>query len=112
MLALSKEEATMRKTDLPLRWRERIERLTDERYGLDYKHRGSLGASDFPANAHVSVEFPDGSEATFRYAFFIAAPEYDEVAVFTEHCGYHIFPAGDLRIEQIEVKWEHPGDDS
>lgn len=102
----------MQKTDLPQRWRERIEHFTDGRYGPDYKHRGSLGASDFPANSRVSVVFADGSEATFRYAFFIEAPEWDEVAVFTEHCGYHIFPAGDLRIEQVEVKWEHGNDDA
>lgn len=100
----------MRDTDLPKRWRERIERFTDERYGPDYKHRGSLGASDFPASANVSVGFPDGSKANFRYAFFIEAPEWEEVAVFTEHCGYHIFPAGDLRIEQVEVKWEDADD--
>jgi hypothetical protein len=34
----------------------------------------------------------------------------EEVAVFTEHCGYHIFPAGDLRIEQVEMKWEDADD--
>jgi hypothetical protein len=66
----------MRDTDLPKRWRERIERFTDERYGPDYKHRGSLGASDFPGGANVSVRFPDGSKANFRYAFFIEAPEW------------------------------------
>ena len=33
----------MLETDLPKRWRERIERSTDERYGPDYKHRGSSG---------------------------------------------------------------------
>lgn len=96
----------MQNTDLPLRWKERIERFTDERYGSDYKHRGSLGADNFPRDSCVSVRFPDGSEAKFRYAFFIQAPEWQEVAVFTEHCGYHIFPLIDLRIEQVDLPGE------
>ena len=31
----------------------------------------------------------------FKYAFLIEAPELQEVAVFTEHCDYQLFPLYD-----------------
>lgn len=39
----------------------------------------------------VHIEFEDDSKIEFRYAFAIEAPELKEIAVFTEHCGYHLF---------------------
>ena len=48
----------------------------------------------------------DGSQAFFRFAFFIQAPEWQELAVFTEHCGYHIFPIDDTTTQTYEEKWE------
>jgi hypothetical protein len=92
----------MRNEDLPARWRRRLERYTDETYGPDYKYRGTLSAHDFRANSSVRVAFPDGSSALFRHSFFIRAPEWHEVAVFTEHCGYHILPLEDLDIEHLD----------
>jgi hypothetical protein len=94
----------MRIKELPERWIRRLEQYTDEKYGLDYAHRGTLNAGDFTTSSLVCVMFPDGSYALFRHAFFITASDWKEVAVFTEHCGYHIFPLGDLQIEQFEAR--------
>ena len=94
----------MQQRELPERWLRRLERYTDEKYGSDKTHRGMLSAFDFANSSLVSIVFPDGSYALFRYAFFIAAPDWKEVAVFTEHCGYHIYPIADLQIEQLEAK--------
>lgn len=81
--------------DLPTRWKERIERWVQTRTG---GKRSRLEAADFP-NANVAhIEFPDGSAAKFRFAVVIEAPEISEVGVFTEHCGYHIFPFVDTRV--------------
>ena len=96
----------MQKRELSERWIRRLEQYTDEKYGLDYAHRGTLNASDFAASSLVCVGFPDGSYALFRHAFFITAPDWKEVVVFTEHCGYHIFPLADLRIERLEAMGE------
>ncbi len=71
--------------ELPQRWKEKLEKFTDERYGRDYKYRGSLGANDFSSKLSVNIRFADGSQVNFRFAFFNEAPEWHEVAVFTEH---------------------------
>jgi hypothetical protein len=96
----------MKKEDLPERWLRRLERYTDEKYGLNYAYRGQLGAGDFPPASLVHIQMPDGSQALFRYALLIEEPEWQEVAVFTEHCGYHIFPIEDTTLQRYEEKWE------
>lgn len=96
----------MRKEELPDRWLRRREQYTDEKYGVDYAYRGLLGAGDFPCGSLVHVHLEDGSQALFRYAFYIAALEWQEVAVFTEHCGYHIFPIEDTRLQTYDEKQE------
>lgn len=50
-----------------------------------------LQANDFRETLHF--EFDDGSHATFRYAFFIHDAQANALAVFTEHCGYFLFPS-------------------
>jgi len=100
----------MQRNDLPERWLRRLEEYTDDKYGADYRYRGKLGASDFPASSLVRVGFPDGSSAEFRFAFYIAAPDWNEVAVFTEHCGYHLLPLYDLQIELVDSRPGLPAD--
>ena len=95
-------DSQMQPRDLPERWLRRLEAFTDETYGPDYKYRGRLGASDFSTTSVVQIRFPDGSTACFRSAFFIAEPEWNEVAVFTEHCGYHLLPHYDLQIDLLD----------
>ena len=40
----------------------------------------------------------DESVVEFRNAFFIASDERRAIAVFTEHCGYHLFPHHEAKI--------------
>ncbi len=81
----------MKHDALPDHWKQWVESYTEGR-----KHPGHLSASDFPSDRSVHLVFPDGSTCLFRYAFYVADDERRELAVFTEHCGYHVFPIGDL----------------
>lgn len=72
--------------DLPQRWKTNIVRHLD----LNGKNRARLNAGDFPINP-VIIDFEDGSCIRFEYAFCIQDDKLNEIAVFTEHCGYHIF---------------------
>ena len=81
--------------DLPKRWAEKLKSyLTQQGSNHD-----SLLTSDF--NSEVRLRFEDGSRAFFRYAFFIKDKEQSEIAVFTEHCGYHIFPMLGTEVELV-----------
>jgi hypothetical protein len=51
----------------------------------------------------VRLRFEDGSFAYFEHAFFIEDPARRRVAVFTEHCGYHLFPSGELSIALVRT---------
>ncbi len=70
-----------------------------------------LSASDFPVNSELSIEFPDGSTANFRYAFFVESKATNKVAIFTEHCGYFVFPRYDLKISETICKVVHFDED-
>lgn len=66
---------------------------------------GNLLATDF-SNDGVHIQFEDGTDLTFRRAFFLGETPADgaihRVVVFTEHCGYHEFwIATDDRIEVV-----------
>jgi hypothetical protein len=66
-----------------------------------------LSATDFSSNSELAIEFPDGSSANFRYAFFVESKAKNKVAVFTEHCGYFVFPRYDLKITETICKVIH-----
>jgi hypothetical protein len=89
----------MKHNDLPQRWKEKIENYLIQS-GKSYK---KLSAFEFNSSNTVNLKFPDGSSARFRYAFVIYAPELNEIGVFTEHCGYHIFPFEDTEIELYDL---------
>lgn len=55
-----------------------------------------LTAYDFESGSSVVLRFEDGSFAQFDGAFYAHDCEKGELAVFTEHCGYHIFPDSNL----------------
>jgi len=90
---------TMKHQDLPERWKLKI---------IEYlksngeENRKELSAYDFFPNRKVEIKFEDDSFAEFRYALVINAPEFKEVGIFTEHCGYHIFNIGGIYINLIE----------
>jgi len=75
-------------------WKALIEKRVQERSGGRFK---TLGAADFQLDQTVDLGFPDGSVATFKAAFFIIDTERQELGVFTEHCGHHVFPLAGLQ---------------
>jgi len=60
--------------------------------------RRGLSASDFPNGHQLVITLMDGSTARFRHAFYLIRESEQALAVFTEHCGYHIFPLHDAQI--------------
>jgi hypothetical protein len=49
-------------------------------------------------NQTVRVELKDGSLVQFKHSFAIVSPAKRAVAVFTEHCGHHVFPYHEARV--------------
>ena len=76
------------------------------------EERDHLLAFDFAPGRSVRLGFPDGSYALFLYAIFLRDEALNEVAVFTEHCGYHFFPATELEAELLESVWKGSGGDN
>jgi hypothetical protein len=87
---------------VPEAWKPRLRSYLRERSGED---RDRLSAGDFPPGQSVLIRFPDGSHVLFRFAFAITDESVGEVAVFTEHCGYHVFPAGEAEVEILRSVW-------
>ncbi|MFC1834097.1 hypothetical protein ACFL2Q_05100 [Thermodesulfobacteriota bacterium] len=77
---------------LPKHWQEWINMYAKDKSGGEYD---TLNYRDF--TGYVHLKFPDGSYAFFEYAFCVEYEERQELAVFTEHCGYHVFPLPDLQ---------------
>ncbi|GAA4049432.1 hypothetical protein GCM10022409_40010 [Hymenobacter glaciei] len=82
----------MQSTDLPERWKLKLQEYLVAKGSTKPE---KLSASEFSSETSVNIRFEDDSHVEYRYAFVIKAPEFREVAVFTEHCGYHIFPLYD-----------------
>ena len=77
----------MKYEDLPHRWKAKLSEYLTNQHGITRDH---LYLNDF-VNQSTKLVFEDGSSALFRYTLLLEVPEFGEVAVFTEHCGYHIF---------------------
>lgn len=61
------------------------------KYWQDYiAERGWFNLRQFTHK--VRIDFEDGSSCAFNYAFMVTDEARREVAVFTEHCGYYVFP--------------------
>jgi hypothetical protein len=95
----------MRHDDLPERWAKKLEAYLREQGS----ERGRLSATDFSVNQSLKVNFQDGSCAFFQSAFYLLDRGSNEVAVFTENCGYHIIPLSGTRLELLESKWTDVG---
>jgi hypothetical protein len=91
---------------VPEAWKPRLKQYLRERHGED---RERLSAGDFPPGQSVLIRFPDGSHVLFRFALAITDEAVGEVAVFTEHCGYHVFPAGEAEVETLHSVWPAAG---
>lgn len=86
----------MRQKDLPQRWQDNLQNYLKES-GSKYN---SLGADAFHHNLRIT--FADKSHAFFYYAFCLIDKSSKEIAVFTEHCGYHVFFLIDTKVETID----------
>ncbi len=83
----------MKHEDLPQRWKDKLKKwlAASGAHGQE-----KLSAGDFSVSATAQITFEDGSHAQFNYPLVIEAPEWNEVGVFTEHCGYHLFQAASI----------------
>src|SRR5438876_10030343 len=88
----------MEHDDLPERWAIKLQEYLR---GSGVK-RGRLSAEEF--RHHLKLSFEDRWLAFFYYAFYLSDESLNEVAVFTEHCGYHIFPLLGTQLKQLESK--------
>jgi hypothetical protein len=52
---------------------------------------------DFP-NGVLRVVLMDESAVEFRWAFHIVSERHKAIAVFTEHCGHHVFPYHEAKV--------------
>ncbi|MGR4869685.1 hypothetical protein ACIPRI_12555 [Variovorax sp. LARHSF232] len=46
----------------------------------------------------VRIELMDGSLVEFKYAIFVVSDTKRAIAVFTEHCGHHVFPYHEAKV--------------
>lgn len=46
----------------------------------------------------IRVVLVDASVVEFKYAFFVVSEVKGVIAVFTEHCGHHVFPYHDAKV--------------
>ena len=86
----------MKQKDLPQRWQDRLQ---NHLQGIGSKYK-ELSADAFQYD--LKITFADKSHAFFYYAFYWVDDEIKEIAVFTEHCGYHIFPLIGTTLETID----------
>ena len=87
----------MKHEDLPERWKKKILEYLRKNGEIE---RERLSTYDFFPNQILEIKFENESFAEFRYPLLINAPEFNEVGVFTEHCGYHIFSLGGTYINK------------
>jgi hypothetical protein len=86
----------MRQKDLPQRWQDKLQNHLKE-IGSKYNE---LSADAFQHD--LKITFSDKSNAFFHYAFYWIDKELSDIAVFTEHCGYHVFFLADTKLETID----------
>jgi hypothetical protein len=67
----------------------------------DIRSKG-LGASDFPTDRDLRITLMDGSFVQFHYALAVPSKNKRAIAVFTEHCGYHVFPDHEAVVTHVE----------
>lgn len=53
-------------------------------------------------NGTLRVELMDGSEVHLKYAFALISEKWKAIAVFSEHCGHHVFPYHEAKVYHDE----------
>jgi hypothetical protein len=56
----------------------------------------------FP-HATVRVELMDGSAVMLKFAFALVSEAKRAIAVFSEHCGHHVFPYHEARVFSDDI---------
>ena len=74
---------------------EKLGRSTDE------IRTTGLSAEDFSPAQRVELTLADKSFCRFNFAFLVLDEASRRVAVFTEHCGYHVFPLSEAIVKEI-----------
>ncbi len=86
---------------------------TEHEWGRTLALRFGVDESKFRAQPTKFMRFPhstcrvelmDGSIVELRWAFAIVSTELQAVAVFSEHCGHHVFPLHDARVFEDGVQ--------
>ncbi len=67
--------------------------------------QNGVRAADFRSTEDIELAFPDGSSAYFHSAFYVTDTRHGLLAVFTEHCGYHVFPLHGTTVKRITREW-------
>ncbi|MBX3243452.1 MAG: hypothetical protein KF685_03160 [Acidobacteria bacterium] len=87
----------MKLIEMPPRWQECVKKYLETQ---DHQY-DQISLADF--KGHTKIVFDDDSFAYFRYSFYLIDAERNELGVFTEHCGYHIFPLYNVTIEIYDL---------
>jgi hypothetical protein len=77
-----------------------VERATRRALRLHVEEFNAKPERFMSFNSSIRVELMDGSRAEFRFAFALVSEEEKAIAVFTEHCGHHVFPYHEARVYQ------------
>jgi len=64
--------------------------------------RAPIKYISFPLE-RVRVKLMDGSSVEFKHAFALCWPEKRAIAVFTEHCGHHVYPDAEATVEVFSM---------
>jgi hypothetical protein len=67
-----------------------------------------LAAGDFPSGSELHILLIDGSTVRFRHAFHLIRESEQALAVFSEHCGYHVFPLHDATVSRVSERLLYP----
>ena len=85
---------------VPTEWQDSLKVFIRQHAGEERDH---LIASDFQQD--VLLRFPDGSTLFFKFGLYLISKDRTQIAVFTEHCGYHVFPFHGVDVELLKSVW-------
>lgn len=85
---------------IPEEWKPRLRAYLRAICGEDRDH---ISAHDFRCDQLVHLTFDDGSFAMYHYAFAVLDESGERCMVFTEHCGYHVFPVGTDGVQFVQA---------
>lgn len=88
--------------------------MTPEQFTEYQQFADDLTFLDKRLKNSVALSFKDGSSAFFNNAFFFNREDVNQIAVFTQNCGFHVYPkdsvveAKTLITDEKNEKWKAP----